>query len=100
IGSGKAVVLTPTAPSLKISDVTVTEGNSGSKSATFTVSLSGQGSWPVTVQYATANGTATAGSDYTGTSGSLTFAPGQTSLTVTVPVLGDTLDEADETFFV
>ena len=49
----------------------------------------------MTVQYATANGTATAGSDYTATSGTLTFTPGQLTQTVTVPVLGDTVDRAD-----
>ena len=50
--------------------------------------------------YATANGTAIAGSDYTAVSGSLTFAPGETTKTVTVAVLGDTVAEADETFVV
>ena len=52
----------------------------------------------MTVQYATANGSATAPGDYTATSGSLTFAPGQTTKTVSVPVNGDALDEIDETF--
>ena len=50
------------------------------------------------VNYATANGTATAGSDYTATSGTLTFAAGETTKTVSVPVLGDTSVESDETF--
>jgi hypothetical protein len=54
----------------------------------------------VTVKYATANGTATAGSDYTAASGALTFAPGQTSLTVPVPVIGDAILESNETFYV
>jgi hypothetical protein len=54
----------------------------------------------VTVQYATADGTATAaGQDYVATSGTLTFQPGQTSKTVTVSVRGDRTQEADETFF-
>src|SRR5206468_2867515 len=78
----------------------VTEGNSGTSSATFTVSLSAASPQTVTVAYATADGTATAGSDYTATSGTLTFTPGQTTKTVAVPVKGDTADEADETFTV
>ena len=54
----------------------------------------------VTVQYATADGTATAGSDYTATSGTLTFAPSVTTMTINVPVIGDTIVEPDETFFI
>jgi hypothetical protein len=52
----------------------------------------------VTVGYVTANGTATAPADYTATSGTLTFAPGETAKTVTVAVVGDTVFEGDETF--
>ena len=51
----------------------------------------------VTVDYATGDGTATAGSDYTATSGTLLCTPGQTSKTFSVPILNDTADEADET---
>jgi hypothetical protein len=87
-------------PSLAISDVTVNEGNSGTVNAVLTVSLSAPSGLPVNVAYATAAGTATAGADFTPTSGTLAFAPGTTSLTVSVPVLGDVLDEADETFTV
>ena len=54
----------------------------------------------VRVNYATANGTASAGSDYVATSGTLVFAPGQTTGPITVLVIGDTRDEADETFLV
>ena len=86
--------------SLSINDVTVTEGNAGTTSAVFTVTLSTATSQTVTVNYATANGTATEGSDYTAASGTLTFAPGVTSQTLTVAVLGDTRNEANETFFV
>ena len=68
--------------------------------AVFTVSLSGASSQTVTVQYATANVTATVGSDYAMTSGTLTFTPGQLTRTVSVPVLGDTLLEPTETFAV
>ena len=88
---------TPVQASLSVGDLTVTEGSSGTTNATFTVTLSPAASGTVTVNYATANGTATAGTDYTATSGTLTFAAGQTSKTVAVPVLGDTAIEADET---
>ncbi|WP_020475370.1 cellulase family glycosylhydrolase [Zavarzinella formosa] len=64
---------------------------------TFTVTLSGPSPTPVTVRYRTANGTATAGKDYLATSGTLTFAPGETSATVTVKLIGDTIRETNET---
>ena len=86
--------------SLSINDVTVTEGNSGTQNAVFTVTLSPSSTQTVTVQFATANGTATAPSDYQTTSGTLTFNPGDTSKTITVRVRGDVLVEADETYFV
>jgi len=54
----------------------------------------------VTVNYATADGTATAGSDYTAKSGSVTFTAGATSRTITVSILGDRTPEPNETFFV
>jgi hypothetical protein len=87
-------------PTLSIGDVTVTEGNGGAVNATFTVSLSAAHSQTVTVQFSTADGSATAGSDYVATSGALTFAPGETSQAITVAVLGDRLPEPNETFFV
>jgi Ca2+-binding RTX toxin-like protein len=86
--------------SLSINDVTVTEGNSGTTNATFTVSLSSAASTVVSVNYATANGTATAGTDYTAIpTTTLTFNPGETSKTITVPVNGDNQVELNETFF-
>ncbi len=85
-------------PQLAVDDVTVTEGNSGSLDANFTVSLTPVSGRPVTVQYATSNGSATAPADYTAASGSLTFTAGQTTKTVSVPVHGDLLDEIDEVF--
>src|SRR5262249_49262058 len=64
-------------PSISINDVSVTEGNSGTTSATFTVSLSAASTQTVSVQYATADGSATvAGGDYQPASGTLTFKPG------------------------
>ncbi len=88
----------PTTPSASVADVSIVEGNSGSKNAVFTVSLSAASTTAVTVNYATSNGTATAGSDYTAASGSITFAPGETSKTINVAILGDTTVESDETF--
>src|SRR5262249_51933493 len=88
-------------PSLSISNVSQPEGNSGTTAFNFTVTLSTPSSSPVTVQYATADGTATtANNDYTASSGTLTFAPGQTQQTITVLVNGDTVVELDETFAV
>lgn len=87
-------------PGLSISDVSVTEGTGGSVSALFRITLSAASTLPVTVRFATANGTATVGSDFSTASGTVTFSPGQTSKTVTVSVTGDSLDEAQETFFV
>ncbi len=87
-------------PTLSINDVTVTEGDSGTKLATFAVTMSATSTASVTVNYATANGTATAGGDYTATSGLVTFTPGQTSQPVNVTVSGDTVFETNEYFYV
>src|SRR5439155_63365 len=76
------------------------ERNSGSTDAVFTVNLSAASTQPVTVDFAIANGSATAGSDYQAVSGTLTFAPGETSKTITVLVNGDRLAETNETFVV
>lgn len=87
------------APTLSIDDVSLTEGLSGTKAFTFTVLLSAVSGRTVTVNYATANGTATtANSDYQSKTGSLTFAQGETSKSVTVLVNGDSVNELDETF--
>ena len=81
------------APSITINDVTVTEGNTGTVSADFTVSLSAAYGQTVTVQYVTKDGTAAAGSDYQAASGTLTFAPGVTSQRLSIPIYGDRLGE-------
>ena len=100
-GTGVGTILDndPT-PTLSINDVTTTEGNDGgSTPATFTVSLSAASGNTVTVTVNTANVTATAGSDYTAvTATTVTIPAGQTSATVTVPVLGDLVDEPNETY--
>lgn len=86
-------------PSISVRDAVVVEGNSGTTQATFVVALSAATSQSVTCSFATSNGTATAGSDYVATSGALTFAPGEVEKPVVVLVNGDTVDEAQETFF-
>jgi ELWxxDGT repeat protein len=85
---------------LNINDVSVMEGNAGTQSATFTVTLSAVPTAPVTVNYATASGNASVGSDYQVASGTLTFGPGETCKTIPVLVNGDRLPEPAETFFV
>ena len=90
-----------TQPTIGISSVGQNEGNSGTTSYTFTVSLSNASAQTVSVNYATADGTATVtDSDYVAASGTLSFAPGQTSKSITVLVNGDTKFEADQTFSV
>jgi hypothetical protein len=87
-------------PLVSISDESVTEGNSGTVNATFIVSLSFPSMQAVTVHYATANGSATAPADYTVAAGTLTIPANTSSVTFTVSVVGDTLDEGNEAFLV
>ncbi|WP_242482084.1 Calx-beta domain-containing protein [Trichormus variabilis] len=77
---------------------TIVEGSTSPQNVTYTVTLSQASSQIITVQYATANGTATAGSDYTSTTGTLTFNPGETSKVINIPILNDSVNEANETF--
>ena len=86
------------APSVSVNDASLTEGDSGSKNAVFTVSLSAAATGDVTVDYVTSDGSATAPDDYAAVNGTLTFAPGETSKQVTVAVAGDVLDEPHETY--
>ncbi|MEQ1851491.1 MAG: Calx-beta domain-containing protein, partial [Chthoniobacteraceae bacterium] len=85
------------APALSIDDVTV---NEGAGTSTFTVSLSSASGQPVSVNYATSNGSALAGVDYSAGTGTLNFAPGITSQTVTLAVLNDAIFESSEDFTV
>ncbi len=87
-------------PSASVADVSVAEGSAGTTSAPFTVTLSNPSAFTATVDWATADGTATAGSDYTAGSGTLTFDPGVTTQPISVEVLGDTAFEANESFTV
>ena len=85
---------------LSITGTTVPEGNSGTTGAVFTVSLNNASWQTVTVGYKTvAGGTATT-ADFTSVSGTLTFAPGETSKTIVVPVIGNTTPQFDRTFLV
>ncbi|WP_425598220.1 putative Ig domain-containing protein [Xanthomonas arboricola] len=100
-GQGQGTIVNDDAlPALSIDDVSVNEGNSGTTTATFTVSLSAASGQTVSVNYITADGTATAGSDYAARSGTLTFAPGVTAQGVAITVNGDTAVEPNETFSV
>ena len=85
---------------LAVSNLSVTEGDSGTALANFAVTKTGTTGLPVTVQYATGDWSAQKGVDYDETTGMLTFAPGDTTKFVAVPVRGDTMDEVNETYTV
>jgi len=87
-------------PSVSIGDATLAEGDNGTVNAVFPLTLSAPSGQVVIVNFATANGTATAGVDYQAVSGFTGFGTGETSAVITVPVKGDLVAEADETFFV
>jgi hypothetical protein len=88
------------AAGLSIADVSVAEPPSGTRTATFTVTLAPTAAGPVTVQYASANGTATSPADYAATAGTLTFAPGVATQTIPVTINADAVKESPETFTV
>ena len=81
------------APSVGVADARAVEGTA----VPFAVTLSTASGREATVDYATSDGTATAGSDFDAMAGTLTFAPGETRLTVDVPTTDDGIDEDDET---
>jgi hypothetical protein len=83
-------------PSVSVGDASVAEGNAGTTPLSFPVTLSAASTQPVSVTYATADGTATAPSDYTAANGTLTFDPGETSKTISVNVAADLAIEQDE----
>ncbi|PKO57747.1 MAG: hypothetical protein CVU24_18395, partial [Betaproteobacteria bacterium HGW-Betaproteobacteria-18] len=86
-----------TTPGISIGNISV---NEAAGTATFTVTLSAESGKPISVDYATRNGTATSGSDYAGASGTLNFAAGETSKTITVNITDDMVFEGNENFFV
>jgi hypothetical protein len=86
-------------PSISVRDAALIEGNEGTTTATFQITLSAATNRPVTVAYATRDGSArVADNDYTASSGSLTFAPGEVSKSVGINISGDRKLEPDETF--
>jgi len=91
------IVDNDSAPTLSVSGTSVNEGNSGLTSASVTVTLSKAFTSPVTVNYATANGSAASGSDYNSANGTLTFNPGEVSKSISLAVAGDTDVESNET---
>lgn len=106
--TGGAALATPSAsvltvtdndgpPTVSVSDVTLAEGNSGTKTFTFQVSLSAASGFPVSVSFATADGSANL-TDYTGLSGQVPFAAGESTKNLLIQVNGDTAVEPDETF--
>jgi hypothetical protein len=97
---GREAVGIYTYMSLSINDVVVLEPNSGSVAAQFTVTLSETSRQTVTVRFLTKDGSAEAPDDYTGQQGMLTFRPGERIHTVSIKVVGDTVDETSETFSV
>ena len=94
-----AIANNDTKPGITIAPASATEGDSGSANMTFTLTLAQAVTEAVTVNYVTSDGTASAGSDYTAVAnGTVTIPANSTSATFTVSVIGDTTDEADETF--
>ena len=102
IGDGQAVgtITDDDGPAISIDNVSVTEGNAGTVTADFTLSLSASSPQEVTVEYETIDDTATAGEDYVAVDAVASFAPRQTEQTLSITVNGDTADELDETFFI
>jgi hypothetical protein len=103
--TGVGTILTDDTASISIGNVSLTEGNSPTKPFTFTVTLNSTGtlSSPVTVNYSTSNGSASAGEDYVAiNNNSVIFNPGESGKNITVQVVGDTVksNPANETFFV
>jgi hypothetical protein len=90
----------PVLPTLAIASAAIMEGNTGRRQLAFTITLSAAATQPVTVRWATANGTALAGRDYLAGSGTATIAAGRRTATVNVWVLSDWVRETDERFFV
>src|SRR5207247_2309843 len=98
--TGTGRILDNDTRTLSINDVTVVEGDGGPTNAVFTVTLSEAAAAPVTVNFATRNNSAVSGTDYIPSAGTMTFAPGVTSQSITVVVTGDSAPESTEQFFV
>lgn len=97
-GQGIGTITEDDLPSISVSNVAIAEGDTGTKDAVFTLRLSAVSPNAVSVRVASANGTATSGSDYIAIDETVTIAPGQLTKTLAVSIKGDVLDEANETF--
>ncbi|HEX7154146.1 MAG TPA: Calx-beta domain-containing protein [Thermoanaerobaculia bacterium] len=102
LGSSTNIFVDVIAPQsmISIADVSRSEGNVGNATVDVVVTMSSSALFPITVDYATGGGTATPGVDYLASSGTLTFAPGQSTRRITLTIVSDDVREADETFFV
>jgi len=99
-GSANGTLTITSQPVLSVTAVGAPEGNSGSSNAVLTAVLSTTSTSTITVEWASSAGSATSGTDFTVVSGTLTFAPGDLSTPITIPISGDTAFEADETVIV
>ncbi|WP_242054642.1 Calx-beta domain-containing protein [Nostoc sp. FACHB-190] len=98
-GLTRSIVNDDLRPTINLtSSQTIIEGNTNPQNVTYLVTLTNPSSQTITVNYSTANASATAGSDYTATTGTLTFSPGVTSQVINIPILNDSLNEVDESF--
>jgi probable HAF family extracellular repeat protein len=97
---GEGAPPAPPVPTVSIGDVSVSEGTTGTRLATFVVTVSPMSSSPVTVAYSTADGTAVAGSDFDAAAGTLTIPAGRTTWAVGITVRSDRKREQDEVFYV
>ncbi|MGK7897583.1 MAG: PA14 domain-containing protein, partial [Xenococcus sp. (in: cyanobacteria)] len=98
IFNGQAEVIATPKPQVSIDDITVIEGDNGTKSALVTIRLSQESIFSTKLDFETLDGTATAGLDYEAVSGTLSFQPLATTQTIEVPIIGDSIDEIDEAF--
>lgn len=99
-GPAGSTVATVNACNISISDASVTEGSGANSTANFTVSLSHASKVAVSMHWASSNGTAVTPSDYTPGNGTLTIPANATSATISRPVIGDQVDEDNETFYI
>jgi hypothetical protein len=97
---GTGFIIDDDGPTISINDVSVTEGNAGTKAATFTLTLSGPSVEAIAIRAITTSGTATAASDYNSINVVVIFQPGTVTRTFDVPIIGDTNLEPNETFLV
>lgn len=91
--------LLTTIPYMQVNSPKVVEGTGGTTTMNFNVTLTSPSTVPITVNYGTAGNTATSGTDFIATSGTLTFAPGETSKAIPVAIVPDSVVESNETLY-